>query len=208
MLGDRQALAAGRVEQAGADGLEYVSNGRPLPGTELRIDADPGHIGEVQLRSKSMLSDYVGADLELTDDGFFPTRDLGFIVDDEIYLVGRSDDSIIVGGKNYYAADVEAEVSHDEVRPGNLAAIPNETGFSVVCELRVDPEPADAERVCRELVRVINTTVGIRPAAVSVVARGTLFKTPSGKLQRPLIAKALASGELVPIATVTFGGLS
>lgn len=204
---DRDAVGEGRVQPAGPDGVEYVSNGAALPGVEVRVAAEDGAVGEVQLRTGSLLSGYVGADLRMTPDGWFPTRDLGFLQGDELFLVGRSDDTVIVGGRNYYAADIEAVVEHPAVRRGNLAAVPLDVGYALVVELRADVAPAEQETVCRELAVAANQAVGIRPSSVAVVPRGSLYKTPSGKLQRPLIARELRSGDLPSTASVTFGGL-
>lgn len=204
---DRDAIGQGRVLPVADGGAEYVSNGAPLPGVQVRVDAPEGGIGEVQVSTGSLLSDYVGAELRMTPDGWFPTRDLGFLQDGELFLVGRSDDTVIVGGKNYYAADIEAAVDHPAVRKGNLAAVPLEVGYALVVELRADADPAEQEQVCRELAVAANQAVGIRPSSVAVVPRGSLYKTPSGKLQRPLIARELQAGDLPSIASVSFGGL-
>jgi acyl-CoA synthetase (AMP-forming)/AMP-acid ligase II len=210
---DKDALADDRVEfvapdAADGDGaLEYVGNGPPLPGVEVRIDADEGEIGEVQIRSEGLLSEYVGAELNLLDGGWFATRDRGFLHDSELFLVGRNDDTIIVAGKNYYSTDIEYAIEHPDVRKGNLAAVPEPVGYSVVFELARELDVEEQEALCREVASLAGRNAGVRPGRVAIVARGSLFKTPSGKLQRPLISKSLANGDLVPSASITFGGV-
>lgn len=214
---DRDALARGEVVYCAARGSntidganEYVSNGMPVPAMDVRIAGTTdtgGEVGEVQVRGPSMLSDYVGAQLRMSADGWFPTRDLGFLSGGELFLVGRSDDTVIVGGRNYYAPDIEAAVRHDALRPGCLAAVPlDDGGFGLVAELRAEVPDAEHERVCRELVVSATRDSGIRPSVVAVVPRGLLPKTPSGKLQRPRIAEQLRTGELETTANVTIGG--
>jgi acyl-CoA synthetase (AMP-forming)/AMP-acid ligase II len=204
---DRQALGRGEVvESTSGDGIEYVSNGAVMPGMEVRISSTEGDLGEVQVRGPSLLSEYIGSELALTDDGWFPTRDVGFLKDGELYLAGRTDDTIIVGGRNYYAPDIEAAVRHESVRKGCLAAVPTDDGFILVAELTEAVPDSDHDTVCRQLMAASTRDCGIRPERVTIVPRGVLPKTPSGKLQRVKIAQQLDTGEIDIMTTVAFGG--
>ena len=49
------------------------------------------------------------------------TGDLGFVSDDELFIVGRIKDLLIVYGRNHYAEDIEATVQ--EITHGRVAAI-------------------------------------------------------------------------------------
>jgi acyl-CoA synthetase (AMP-forming)/AMP-acid ligase II len=204
---DREALTDGRCVPV-ADGLaEYVGNGPPVPGTQVRVAAEAGRIGEVQVRGPSLLSRYAGAELRLTGDGWFPTRDVGFLSGGELFLVGRTDDTVIVGGRNYYAPDIEAALSHDAIRPGCLAAVPLDgDGYGLVAEVRTEAPPPALELVCRELALKAVKDAGVRPSVVAIVPRGLLPKTPSGKLQRVRIADQLRNGDIEVTAWVSLGG--
>jgi fatty-acyl-CoA synthase len=213
---DRSALARGEVLAAVSeqDAVEYVSNGTILPGLEVRImpsdaagaggGAQSLRVGEVQIRGESLFSGYIGADAVLTSDGWFPTRDAGFIQDGELFLAGRNDETIIVGGQNHYAADIEQALSHDLVRPGTLAAVPLVSGFALLAEPVGDPEVTALDHACRELAVRSARQAGLRPAVVGFVARGRLPKTPSGKPQRLRMAAALAQDRLPMLASVRF----
>jgi fatty-acyl-CoA synthase len=201
-------LSAGKWLLAnGVRAAEYVGNGRPVPGAEVRVAADDGQIGEVQMRGPSLLSAYVGADLHLTGDGWFGTRDLGFVCGGELFLVGRTDDTVIVGGRNYYAPDIEAVLTHAAVRPGCLAAVPlDEAGYGLVAEVHATVPATDLERVCRELALRAVADAGLRPCLVAIVPRGQLPKTPSGKLQRVRLSDQIRSGDIEVAASVSLGG--
>ena len=87
--------------------------GRPLPGVELRVlNPDAEGIGEVAVRSKSVMSHYLD-DPELTAetivDGWLLTGDLGRLdVDSHLQLFGRKKNMIVTsGGKNIYPEDIE-----------------------------------------------------------------------------------------------------
>jgi acyl-CoA synthetase (AMP-forming)/AMP-acid ligase II len=196
---DRAALSNDRLIPAvPADGtVTYVGNGHPVQGMDVRVVTAPGHdTGEVQIRGESMLSEYLGAELRWTDDGWYPTRDVGFLSDGELYLVGRADETIIVAGQNHYAADIEAAVSHDLIRTGCLAAVPLDEGYALVAEANGEPDSAALNTACREIARTASRAAGVRPALVSFIPRGRLPKTPSGKLQRLRVRAVLNAGDL------------
>ncbi|HEY2109388.1 MAG TPA: AMP-binding protein [Candidatus Acidoferrales bacterium] len=87
--------------------------GKPLPGMELKIvNADAEGIGEVLVRSKTVMSHYLD-DPEMTAetirDGWLITGDLGRVDGDgHLQLFGRKKNMIVTEeGKNIYPEDVE-----------------------------------------------------------------------------------------------------
>jgi long-chain acyl-CoA synthetase len=50
------------------------------------------------------------------DDGWFPTGDIGFFKDGELYVRDRIKDLIITQGKNIYRQDVENAVNDPDVQ--------------------------------------------------------------------------------------------
>jgi long-chain acyl-CoA synthetase len=87
--------------------------GKPLPVMELKIvNADPEGIGEVLVRSKTVMSHYLD-DPEMTAetirDGWLVTGDLGRVDGDgHLQLFGRKKNMIVTEeGKNIYPEDVE-----------------------------------------------------------------------------------------------------
>ena len=83
--------------------------GLPLPGVDLRLDADSS---EIEVRGPNVFHGYYGrpdADADaFTDDGWFRTGDVGQIDDDGyLSIVGRAKELIISGGFNVYPREVE-----------------------------------------------------------------------------------------------------
>src|SRR6185369_701625 len=93
------------------------------PGMSVRIAdgatvLESGVVGEIQILGPAVTSGYLGRpahEQPFTADGWLRTGDLGFLVDDELYVVGRIKDMIVVRGQNYYAEDVEEIV---RITPG------------------------------------------------------------------------------------------
>ena len=99
-----------------AGGRHLTSVGRPIPGAAVRIvddegrDCPVGETGEIIVRGNGMMSGYYGQP-ELTSevivDGWYHTRDMGWLDEDGfLYLNGRKDSLIISGGENIYPEEV------------------------------------------------------------------------------------------------------
>ncbi|MER7116641.1 fatty acyl-AMP ligase [Saccharomonospora azurea] len=182
---------------------QFAVLGRPLPGLEARIVGDGGavrgerEVGEIQLRGEAVSPGYLTVDgpLDTRDaDGWFPTGDIGYLVDGQIVICGRKKDVIILGGRNVYPTDIErAASSVSGVRPGNAVAVRIDAGtrrerFAVVLESTVAGD-ADAENtVAKEVAARVRDAVDARPYAVVVLPKGSLPKTPSGKVKRAATA--------------------
>ncbi len=98
------------------------SVGFPLPGIEIRV-ADPktgaalptGETGMIEIRGPNVFLGYwrkpEKTALELRDDGFFISGDLGrFDGDGYLHILGRGKDLVISGGYNIYPRQVETEI--------------------------------------------------------------------------------------------------
>lgn len=161
--------------------------GRPLPGVELRIGdgADPTEPGEIAVRGDNLFSGYWpdgrgGPD----EDGWFPTGDIGYLEDGELFLVDRARELVIVNGFNVYPAEVEQVVLElPEVRAVAVVGGPDaRTGEQVVAFVEGAPASAAAveEHCARRLARFK------RPARVVVVdalPRGATGKIRKGRLR-------------------------
>ena len=200
----RRALSHGG---AGSDELAfgllddtYVSSGGVLPGMELRVmdrgcACKPGQPGELELRSECLFSGYWGNDGFVTDamsaDGWYATGDFGFMAGDDVFVIGRKKDIVIIGGQNVFPEDVEAVVNTLEgIYAGRVVAFgvsDDEFGtetLAVVAELRGEYDRARAATVQREIQRLILSTIGLAPRFVSVVPERWIVKSTAGKISR------------------------
>lgn len=88
------------------------SVGRIADGVDVRIrrldDDRPDGEGEILVRSDEVTQAFIGGEPVPVDaDGFFATGDIGRIDDGILYITGRVQEKIIVGGFNVYPAEVE-----------------------------------------------------------------------------------------------------
>jgi fatty-acyl-CoA synthase len=173
------------------EATELVSVGRPLRGVECDIvDEDDDGFGEILVRSPSLASGYAGDD-ELTAERFVHggvlTGDVGTIRDGELYVRGRNDDMLKIAARKLWAGEVEDALGSDpDLRAGNVVIVDVDDGGArrlvVVAELA--DAAADHEAVRRRVIARGRCDFGIPIDDCRFVERGSLPKTPSGKVQR------------------------
>ena len=97
---------------AGADLVSHPGTvGRPFPTVEITIaDPDDAGVGEVLVRSPTVMLGYLGIDDGTVDsDGWLHSGDLGHLsADGYLFIDGRSKDMVIRGGENIACPHVEA----------------------------------------------------------------------------------------------------
>jgi acyl-CoA synthetase (AMP-forming)/AMP-acid ligase II len=138
------------------------SVGQPLPTVELEIRDEEGRCcptgapGEIYLRGDQVSGEYKEKSA-LDADGWFPTRDAGYVDEDGyLFLSGRADDVIVRGGENMSPGEIEdVLLTHDAIADAAAVAVPSvEWGEAVGVAVVVrsgHARPAEAE--LKELVR-------------------------------------------------------
>jgi acyl-CoA synthetase (AMP-forming)/AMP-acid ligase II len=179
----------------------FVSSGHTLPGNELRIaDATSaikpdGVGGEIQIRTPSLFSGYWSAEGlnagSICADGFYRTGDYGFLLDGELYVIGRIKDIMIIGGQNIFPEDVEAVVNTvPGIYPGRVVSfgiVDSEYStevIAIVAEMKGDHDPEGALALEKEIRSLVLATVGIAPRFVAVVPEHWIIKSTAGKISR------------------------
>ena len=138
------------------------SVGRPLPTVELEIRDEegrrlsPGERGEIYVRGEQVSGEYRERSA-LDHEGWFPTRDAGWL-DDEgfLFLAGRADDVIVRGGENISPGEIEdVLMTHPAIADAAAVAIPStEWGEAVGVAVVVRADcvaPGEAE--LRDLIK-------------------------------------------------------
>jgi len=199
---DRKAFqeqSIARPAKEGDGSLTMVSSGVAIDNTEIRIlDAErrelpDRQLGEIALRSDCMLTGYYNRPqitAEAFDGDWYLTGDLGYLVDDELYVSGRKKDLIIVGGKNIYPQDLES-LAGDVlgVHPGRVAAFgvfSEQMGSEevvMIAESDVD-EAEERQRIANGIRQAVTKGSDVALRYVEVVDRDWLIKTSSGKIAR------------------------
>jgi acyl-CoA synthetase (AMP-forming)/AMP-acid ligase II len=179
----------------------YVSSGRCLNGMRLRIIGADGFpcpdfvAGEIQLQTSCLLAGYWDRSGfcrdAFTEDDWYRTGDFGFLAGDDVFVIGRIKDIIIVAGQNIFPEDVEIIASRvGGVYPGRVVAfgIDNDElgtqSIGVVAEMKGEFDSVRAAEMEREIRSLIIASLGVAPRYVSVVSRHWIIKSTAGKISR------------------------
>jgi acyl-CoA synthetase (AMP-forming)/AMP-acid ligase II len=183
--------------------IRLVCCGSALPDHEIAIADEDGNrlanaqVGEILIKGDSLMQGYYNdekATAETLQDGWLHTGDLGFLINDELYICGRKKELVIVAGRNYYPADIEwAAAQVEGIRAGNVIAFSigeftnSEEQLVVLAESKLDK--GAYQQQAKEVSANILTALGIKAAEVILLPPQSLPKTTSGKLQRSLAKK-------------------
>ncbi len=197
LLGPEEHRAAFESDEpAVRDRLQSV--GRLLPGLELEVRDDdgrplpPGTPGLLFLRGEQVSGEYAHG-TALDDDGWFPTRDRGWL-DEEGYLFieGRADDTIIRGGENIAPAEIEEVLlGCDGVADAAVVGLPDEEWGQRLAAVVVPRDGAelDSERLRDEVRQRLRSSK--TPETIEFWPE--LPRTDTGKLLRRLVVDQLAA---------------
>lgn len=212
---DRNTLAESGVVRpldAGdpaATGL--VSAGRPVAGLEVRIAADDGsrctedQLGEIRIRGAAVTAGYYRdpeSTVELFDDGWLRTGDLGFWHQGQLYVGGRRKEMVIVNGRNYFPSDAEhvartvpgvyrgRAIAFADTEHASDGRVGEYVGLIVESDYPETDYPVLIERVRKQ----VTAELDLSAVRVHPVSPGFLTRSTSGKWQRLAAAARLADG--------------
>lgn len=197
----------------------FVSCGRTEGENELLIiDPDthvpckPGSIGEIWFSGSGVANGYwnnvqetqrtFGAYTRAGAGPYLRTGDLGFQQNNELYIVGRLKDLIVVRGRNVYPEDIEriaaSAVPHLSTESSASFGVElenGETSIVFVQELK-NGESLDLLSLAREIRNVITAELALTLNTIIFARRGAVARTTSGKVMRSECRRRFLSGTL------------
>ena len=220
----RSALERGCALEAspGDDCTTLISSGSVLEGHRVLI-VDPvttsaceaGSVGEIWVHGPSVGRGYWNrpsesggvfrARLPDVDQEFLRTGDLGFLWHDQLFVVGREKDLLIMRGANFYPQDIERalEAAIPTLRAGFGAAFAIEEAREERLVIAYEPDKSSKrspEAEFEAIVAVLAREFGLQAAAIVLVKRNRIPKTTSGKIRRQQCRLDFLSGRLATIA--------
>jgi fatty acid CoA ligase FadD28 len=202
---ESEKLAAGHAERCSSGGTTLLSYGVPrapavrIVDPETRHECPAGTVGEIWVHGENVALGYwqrpddtvrvFGATLIASSAGtpegpWLRTGDLGAISNDELFIMGRIKDLLIVYGRNHYPDDIEATIA--QITGGRAAAIavPGERTEQLVAIIELGNAAQGVETVRSDVNAAISDAHGLGIADLVVVAPGSLPSTASGKVRR------------------------
>src|SRR5262249_2993646 len=130
--------------------------------------------------------------------GWYHSGDLGFRLEDELYVIGRKTDLIIVAGKNIHPHDVEQIAgAHPSIRDGRVVAFGvfnpdlGTEDIVVVAEVEDEKELQNAVLIEQTIRNAVMAELGVAVRAVYVKPPKWIVKSTAGKPARSTSRKKL-----------------
>ncbi|HEX2049143.1 MAG TPA: AMP-binding protein [Actinomycetota bacterium] len=174
-----------------------TSVGRAAPGIEIGVFAPggeraaPGEPGELFVRSDLLFEGYTSGGSRPTRDGFVSIGDVGR-VDEEgyIFVEGRADDMVVVGGENVYPIEIESLIeSIDGVREAAVMGVEDEEyGEVLAAFVAGSASPDDVVATCQRELASYKV-----PKRVEIVDE--LPRTATGKVLKRRLVERLDGAE-------------
>ena len=221
---DSEKLTAGKAERCeSGGGTPLVSYGMPrspmirIVDPETRIECPAGTIGEIWVHGDNVAMGYwrkphetestfggrlVAPSAGIPEGPWLRTGDSGFFFDDELFIIGRIKDLLIVYGRNHSPDDIEATIQ--EITGGRCAAIavPDEGTEKLVVIIEVKKRGESHEEVAdkltavkREVTSAISNSHGLSIADLVLVPPGSIPITTSGKVRRAACVEQYRHGQ-------------
>lgn len=167
-----------------------TSVGQPLPTIELEIRDEDGTVlgpnepGEIYVRGEQVSGEYKERSA-LTADGWFPTRDAGYLDEDGyLFLSGRADDVIVRGGENISPGEIEdVLLTHPAIADACATGIHSvewgeAVGVAIVVKAEAECPPED------ELCKLVRARLRSSRVPEKTLVVDTLPYNEMGKLLR------------------------
>jgi acyl-CoA synthetase (AMP-forming)/AMP-acid ligase II len=190
------------------------SVGRPHPMFEVRVRDEEGApcaggaIGEIELRGGSLASGYFEDERAMfNDEGYYPTGDLGYFRAGELFVIGRVGDRLKINAESFFATELEHVLTQlPFVRSGRCAAVDSGGRPVVLIEATHRDVPEQSVTLRRaDVTELLMRAAGIKipPDDVLFVRPGQIEHTSSGKIRRPALTEAVASGRVALLHETT-----
>jgi len=208
---DRQALAEGyvKISQNAKSTRVCISAGKLIQGCEIRIldeNKNPipqGMVGEIAIKSVSLFEgyrNYPEKTAEVMHNGWYLSGDIGFMMDDNYFIIGRKKDTIISAGKNIYPEDIEDVISLIKgIIPGRVIAFGEEDEeigtelISVLAETKVEDE--QQRKTLKQKIIEKAMTIDVSIHKVYLVPPRWLIKSSAGKPGRKTNKERILNNE-------------
>lgn len=177
-------------------------------------------VGEIWFKGPSVAKGYWGKDALTREtfhaylpDGrgpFLRTGDLGFNIQEYLFITGRIKDLIIIRGKNHYPQDIEitGQKSHPALRADGGAAfsvdVQGQEALVVIFEIdRGMFKKVEPEDIFAAIRQAISSEHDLQVYEIKLVKRRSITKTSSGKVMRSACKQSYLQGELFEEASWT-----
>jgi acyl-CoA synthetase (AMP-forming)/AMP-acid ligase II len=133
--------------------------GRPVEGIEVAVfskdgeNLDTGEVGELFVKSDMLFEGYTSGESKDEREGYMSIGDLGYLDEDgHLFIEGRTDDMVVVGGENVYPIEIEETIeSISGVKEAAVLGVKDDEYGEVLAAFVVgSASPEEIQSACKE----------------------------------------------------------
>jgi acyl-CoA synthetase (AMP-forming)/AMP-acid ligase II len=160
--------------------------GKPVPGVDVAVFSedkqrlDTGESGTLYIKSDLVFEGYASGEDTEEIDGYLSIGDMGHLDDEgRLFVEGRGDDMVVVGGENVYPAEIEEVIDGIEgVEDVAVAGIKDEEyGEVLAAFVQGSVDPDQVKQVCKQELASFKV-----PKVVEIV--DDMPRTSTGKIKK------------------------
>ena len=174
------------------------SVGKPAPNVEIKIITNNGdtsnehEIGEVLIKGPNVIDEYWAGTAEASKikDGWLATGDLGFLDSDGyLYLKGRKDDMINVGGEKVSPIEIELMIKQlDKIQDVGVIGVPDKTFGEIPVAFIVTEFNLETNEILGYCIKTLERY----KIPQNFIFVDSIPKNESGKIERNVLRKMYA----------------
>jgi acyl-CoA synthetase (AMP-forming)/AMP-acid ligase II len=172
------------------DDDDYSNLGNFSLGCQCEIDLLDGESGNLRIKNSHMANGYLNAASDEFKNGWFYSGDRAFTRDNQIYLLGRDDAVVNVGGIKISPQQIDDFVlSLDGVKDASCFWIKDKLGYNELwCAVVLNKKVA-----LENLLQNISFRFGVESGPKRIIPVEFIPRTYSGKPQRNLMSEKITS---------------
>ncbi|MBU2699173.1 acyl-CoA synthetase (AMP-forming)/AMP-acid ligase II/tetratricopeptide (TPR) repeat protein [Sporomusaceae bacterium BoRhaA] len=164
------------------NGKHTVSCGALVPNTFVKfVD------GEIYVKSDTSISSYMDGVSIIDSDGYYPTGDMGFMDEGQLFIEGRKHDVMIQAGKKYMLSDLDfllnETVPDCRGRGACVAIEDSRMGTQTLCVI-LEREKFFDKSEYNEIYKKLSAVFPLESFELEFVPEEFITKTSSGKINR------------------------
>ena len=191
------------------DSEPVPSVGSPVAGMDFQVrgadgrELADGEEGELFMRGSSLMSGYFGDELATAnqfDGEWFRTGDLGYSRDGSFYILGRSKELVILGGRNYHPQVFEQCIAGDPdvgMHRSVALGVYREVSGTESLVLLIEPRIVRGLTALRARLQArLRAQFGFGASEIVFLQSGGIPRTTSHKAQRDAARQLYEAGQL------------
>jgi polyketide synthase PksL len=193
---DQNALRLNRVVENN-NGHTVLSSGKfnkanlKIINRDTLLEVTKNEIGEICVTGATLSNGYFNSChpfklIQLHDGCYFRTGDIGFILEDELYLLSRYTEVISIADNQYYSIEIETTIKQaiPFLAHNAMVVVSLRTEIALLIEAKADLSPQDKISLKQSINENIFSSFGLNIKNILFLTTGTLPRTYSGKLKK------------------------